>query len=224
MNGIHYGNDSATDFGVNVTNFTSPSPGEHRASLRGFAYGANIGWINFENTGDPHLNLVTGELGGFAYGANVGWIDLGESSQVTISTSLRRGVDRDGDGLADGYEFTHAESKNLNALGAEPADADNDGESDLAEYLADTDPLDPSSRLKIIAVTPAATAGDFELTFTSRPTRIYHLEGNGLLSGNWEEVFGRLTPLGATTETTVSRPSSEKGYFWRATADLPLQP
>ncbi len=35
------------------------------------AYGANIGWIDFEGCGDPRINLTTGRLGGFAWGSNV---------------------------------------------------------------------------------------------------------------------------------------------------------
>ena len=72
-NGIRYQNNSATDFGVNTQNYSSNGT-TFEAKLRGFAYGANIGWVNFEATGDPRVNLSTGQLLGFAYGANVGWI------------------------------------------------------------------------------------------------------------------------------------------------------
>src|SRR6185295_16893447 len=55
-NGIQYQNNSATDFGVNHDGI---------GNLRGLAYGANIGWINFENTGAPKVDLKTGTLSGF---------------------------------------------------------------------------------------------------------------------------------------------------------------
>src|SRR5262249_13296061 len=41
-NGIQYRNTSASDFGVNV---------DRTGNLRGLAYGANVGWINFEDSG-----------------------------------------------------------------------------------------------------------------------------------------------------------------------------
>jgi hypothetical protein len=66
-NGVNYANDSATDHGVNL---------DGQGNLRGFAYGANIGWVNFETNGAPRINLTNGVFSGFAYGANVGWISL----------------------------------------------------------------------------------------------------------------------------------------------------
>ena len=47
-----------------------------------YAYGANIGWINWQ--GDVTNGAVIGEyvLSGFIYGANVGWINLGDGTPV----------------------------------------------------------------------------------------------------------------------------------------------
>src|SRR5262245_486952 len=50
INGIHYQNLSANDFGLNH---------DGMGNLRGFAYGANIGWINFESAGAPKVDLKT---------------------------------------------------------------------------------------------------------------------------------------------------------------------
>jgi len=66
-NGIHYQNLSANDFGVNKDNF---------GNLRGYAWGANVGWLVFENTGAPQVNLATGNLSGYVWGANIGWVSL----------------------------------------------------------------------------------------------------------------------------------------------------
>src|SRR5437588_3603714 len=52
-NGIQYQNNSASDFGVNL---------DALGKLRGYAWGANIGWLNFQNLDDPKLNLWTGIL------------------------------------------------------------------------------------------------------------------------------------------------------------------
>src|SRR6266446_3756003 len=66
-NGIQYQNNSASDYGVNY---------DGRGNLRGCAYGASIGWLNFENTGAPRLDPMTGKLSGYIYSANCGWISL----------------------------------------------------------------------------------------------------------------------------------------------------
>ncbi len=66
-NGVQYQNLSANDYGVNVDAF---------GNLRGFAYGANIGWINFETNGAAAVDFGSGNLTGYAYGVNVGWISL----------------------------------------------------------------------------------------------------------------------------------------------------
>jgi len=66
-NAVQYLNLSANDFGVNVDSL---------GNLRGYAYGANIGWIAFESTGAPTVDLGSGNLSGCAWGANIGWISL----------------------------------------------------------------------------------------------------------------------------------------------------
>lgn len=85
LNGYAYLNSSSTDFGVNMDN---------SGNLSGYAYGANIGWIIFESTGAPKVDLATGNLSGYAYSANCGWISLNnafahvqtDSSQILVST------------------------------------------------------------------------------------------------------------------------------------------
>ena len=54
-NGIQYQNNSATDYGVNHDGL---------GNLRGYANGANIGWVNFESTGAPSVDLITGKFSG----------------------------------------------------------------------------------------------------------------------------------------------------------------
>src|SRR5215468_5166236 len=64
-NGIQYQNNAATDYGVNHDGL---------GNLRGLAYGANIGWLNFESNGAPRVDLSTGKLVGSIYSVNCGWI------------------------------------------------------------------------------------------------------------------------------------------------------
>ena len=78
-NGVQYQNLSATDYGVNVDMY---------GRLRGYAYGANIGWIAFEDNGLPTVDFATGNLFGSTYGANVGWISLSNATAYVQTAPL----------------------------------------------------------------------------------------------------------------------------------------
>jgi hypothetical protein len=137
-NHIQYANNSATDFGVNFT--LDPANSGH-GLLRGFAYGANIGWINFEATGNPYVIISNGQLRGFVWSANTGWINLEDVTFFVSTDTIDPGVDSDGNGLADAWEYTY-----FGHIGVDPnADPDGDGESNLSEYRSGTNPNDPNS-------------------------------------------------------------------------------
>ncbi len=70
-NYVQYQNASAADYGVNT---------DALGNLRGYAYGANIGWVAFENVGTPQVNLLTGQLSGSVWSANCGWISLSNNA------------------------------------------------------------------------------------------------------------------------------------------------
>ncbi len=149
-NGIRYLNNSATDFGVNTEQYFANGT-VCEAKLRGFAYGANIGWINFEAGGDPRVNLSTGKLLGYASGANVGWIALSETGVMVSTTSIAPGADTDADGIPDNWERFFVGANNLTLLTV-TGDRDGDGELDAEEYAADTDPFNPNDHLRITAI------------------------------------------------------------------------
>ena len=150
-NGIRYGNLAAADYGVNTEQYFANGV-TFEAKLRGYAYGANIGWIAFENTGNPRVNLSTGRLLGYAWGANVGWIALSETGVTVNTTVIAAGTDGDGDGIPDAWERTHAASLLLMNAGT---DSDHDGILDKDEYAADTEPFDANDYLRItILVAP----------------------------------------------------------------------
>jgi hypothetical protein len=224
-NGIRYQNNSATDFGVNTQDYSSDGL-TFEAKLRGFAYGANIGWVNFENTGNPRVNLATGQLLGFAYSANVGWIALSGTGVTVVTNSLQPGADSDGDGIPDAWEFLQA--GNLAVMNA-TTDSDKDGELDIAEYAADTDPLDPYDRLLITDFVPPrqlVPAGPFQttLTWTSKPSRRYRIESNPDLFSAWAVRVPNIVPAaGITTTNTFNDPTGTKRFF-QVVSQLPLAP
>ena len=71
-----------------------------------YAYGENIGWINFNPTGGG-VQLKDNELVGYAWGENTGWISLNCSN--TDSCADNSGVDykveNDGEGNLSGYAY-----------------------------------------------------------------------------------------------------------------------
>lgn len=208
-NGIQYQNNTATDYGVNLT----PS-----GKLRGYAYGANIGWINFEDLGDPHINLLTGKFGGSIYSANCGWISLNTVFAYVETSSIQPGPDTDGDGLPDAWELT-----NYNSLdGGANDDTDGDGQSSLEEYLAGTDPDDSSS---VLAITyHASTGGTFTtITWNSVMNRNYRIQ-QSIDLGNWTDSgIGIIPPAGPSTTDSFTHPYSSKRFF-RVVALNPLAP
>lgn len=218
-NHIQYSNRSATDYGVN-SGIDTTQPGY--ATLRGYAYGANIGWINFEATGNPRVRFTDGRLLGYAYCANCGWLNLGEiGGTVYVQTdTIAMGVDSDGDGISDAWEL--GEAGDLTTLTA-TGDADGDGESDLAEYFADTDPFDPNDQLRIVAFTVVPDLTRYTLTWTSQPTRHYRIEENPDLVSPWTLTLDDVPADTTTTERTLTLAGGPQRFF-RVQAFRPLAP
>jgi hypothetical protein len=207
-NGIRYQNNSASDYGLNQDGL---------GNLRGYAYGANIGWINFESTGAPKVDLATGKLGGYAYSANCGWLSLSNTQAVVQTSTIARGTDSDGDGIADAWELFYTNT--LTAFIA-TSDADHDGFTDLQEYLAGTNPLDSNDNLRITTFTREGTYNT--LWWTSQPTRFYRLERRADVdpASSWETIVSYDT-LGWNN---VGFDSTGSRYFYRIRAVRPLAP
>lgn len=215
-NGWHYSNASAGDWGVNH---------DGAGRLTGFAYGANIGWLTFEQThGQPRIDLLTGNLSGYAWGANVGWISLANSQAHVRTDTLGAGPDTDGDGLPDAWELQKA--GDLVTLDALDPDSDDDGVPDTDEYGADTDPLDPASRLAISAFQRAG--GTDAATWPAAQTRLYRLmQADSLTAAPlvWADSgHGLIAPDGSPEITRgVSDPAATQ-RFYRVQAVVPLSP
>jgi len=207
-NKIRYQNNSASDYGVNH---------DGSGNLRGYAYGANIGWINFENTGAPAVDLVTGNLRGYAYSANCGWISLSNATAHVQTVTILAGVDTDTDGLPDAWEWEHFGNLSATATG----DADGDGKSNLAEYLAGTDPNNSADNLRITSFQRGllATPTRLDMQWTSKPTRQYAIQSSSDLT-SWADYLvlpGPGANIAAWLEAADHR-------FYRVRAFRPLTP
>ena len=202
VNGIRYQNNSAADFGVNHDGI---------GNLRGFAYGANIGWLAFTNreasggTYDgPKVNLLTGRLSGFIWSANCGWISLSNQFAFVRTGTMDCGPDTDGDGIPDAWELLYAGNL-VNLTG--PGDNDDDGMTNLEEFESDTNPLDPLSNLRFQGIQKNNAAQPTRLEWASSPTRQYRVRGSTDVGAPqpWPDVgLGLITPdAGATTQRNV---------------------
>jgi hypothetical protein len=214
-NGHTYANTSAADFGVNH---------DGAGRLSGCAWGANVGWLVFEQThGRPCIDLRTGDLSGHVWAANLGWVSLSNAYAHVRTTMLDPGPDSEPDALPDAWEYRHTNSLSaLSGLGG--ADADGDGSTDAQEYGADTDPFDDGARLAMVGL--SVTGQTHTLRWTARPTRLYRLQSTNTLNGGgaaWADAGGGLmgppdTPvaevmLGGIMQTT---------RFYRVEAVMPL--
>jgi len=211
--GMNYQNNSATDFGVNV------GPQGH---LSGFAYGANIGWINFAPIGQPRIDLGTSRLSGYVYGANVGWINLGDSTYDLQIESLAAGQDADRDGIPDAWEVAYA--NDLSTLTVS-GDFDHDGNSDLGEYFADTDPTDATDHLRILKFSISPDRASSVLTWRTRASRQYVVELRTDIgsSGQWvDSGLGLLSADGPSLSREIPQQAGGSQHYFRIRAVRPL--
>ena len=209
--GIQYANTSGADFGVNH---------DGTGLLRGFAYGANIGWILFEPTGNPRFDGTTGRFSGYAWSANCGWINLGDGSFFVKTDTVALGADSDGDGITDAWELR--EAGNLTTLTA-AGDHDGDGASDLAEYLADTGPFDPLDALRVVDFARASDGTKVTLEWTSQPTRRYRITENHDLLAPWTLALDNILPdAGLTTTRGLALAPGDVKHFYKVGAFRPL--
>jgi hypothetical protein len=219
-NGYAYSNANSSDAGVNH---------DGAGNLSGLAYSANVGWIKFGWAGAndpnrPRINLLTGAFTGFAYGANIGWINLGTGRLTTDSIIS---PDTDVDGIADAWEMRRFGALNIGGVGT---DTDHDGQSDAAEYIADTDPSNPGESLSITSQTISTDRSQITLVFrTTSPGRLYRVQQSTTLlatgPGAWEDVpeLGTFLALTPDTAATFSLPPGPTRFF-RVVVVKPLQP
>jgi hypothetical protein len=121
------------------------------------------------------------------------------------------------------------ERKYFGHTGVDPnADADGDGQSNREEYLADTNPMDPGSSLHITRIAANQDSSSCTLTWTSTPTRQYHvLERDNLQPATaWSTNLNLgviAADAGATTTRAVTDTPAPQRFF-RIQALRPLAP
>ncbi len=130
-------------------------------------------------------------------------------------------ADADSDGMPDTWETNYS----LNAsTGDATLDSDNDGVSNLDEYLAGTDPTDSTKQLKIISLT-ISQSGERAITWSSEQdgttrARLYTLQRSSTLGPqDWVDVATNISPSGPTTVETDSDAVMPQKMFNRVIAN-----
>lgn len=198
-----YSNQSAEDFGVNVAK---------DGALRGFAYAANLGWLQFESSGNPRVDWTTGKLSGAVWSANAGWIQLDGAGATVYAASAAASEDTDGDGLPDAWEI--AESGVLTTLAA-GGDADRDGVADRDEYLGGTAPLNRADFLGPVSLAVASPSGLATLRWPTKAGYLYQIDRRDSLSPEtaWQPAGGRISGTGAIAARQLSGTSAAQSYY-----------
>jgi hypothetical protein len=211
-NGIRYQNAAANDFGVNQDGL---------GNLSGYAWGANIGWILFTNTGAPAVNLRTGQFNGYAWSANCGWISLSNVFAYVQTDTLYPGP-LSTNGLPVPWLLTYFGTTNVNPN----ADLNGTGMTVYDDYIAGLDPTNPANKLQITAKTFAAGGTNASLTWSSVPTRLYYiLKTTSLTTPNWvDSGLGEISPSPGSTTTMGFGENNAAMRFFRVQAVLPLAP
>lgn len=124
-------------------------------------------------------------------------------------------TDTDGDGLPDEWEAANGLQTNAPDAGV---DSDLDGQSNRAEYVAGTDPQDPSSFLKVQQI----TGGPATLQFNAVSNRTYSIQFKSALdAASWQKLTDVVARATNRLETVVD-PQVAPGRFYRLAT--PAQP
>ncbi|HEY1787113.1 MAG TPA: hypothetical protein VGJ73_03115 [Verrucomicrobiae bacterium] len=212
-NGIQYQNLATNDFGVN---------NDGLGNLTGYAWGANIGWITFEQTyGKPKVNLVTGALSGYIWSANCGWISLNNAEAYVQTDTLFPGPLAP-NGLPIPWLLTCFGTTNINAN----SDPTGKGMTIGQDYVAGTNPNNVNSILKITAESFGLGGTTANLTWESEPTRLYYiLENTNAGTATWKySTLGLIAPAAGATTSAGFTDTTKPTRVYRVQAVVPLYP
>jgi len=148
----------------------------------------------------------------FTYSVNDGFVD---SSPATFSFNVVAPTDTNGNGLPDAWE-------SLYGVTDPNADADSDGASNLAEYLASTNPTNSDSLLRITS-TASQPNGQFTITWSSVGGTRYRVQySDNLAGGSFSDVVLPISvemdpaPFGSASTRSFTDTSAPNGpRFYR---------
>jgi len=125
----------------------------------------------------------------------------------TASPGAMNYIDTDADRLPDAWEIANGLSTTLDDASL---DNDGDGESNLSEFVAGTDPRDSQSVLRVQASREANGGLGTRISFTAQPDRTYTIEfSDSLTSPSWQKLSD--VPAGATSRPVeITDPATDR--------------
>jgi len=135
-------------------------------------------------------------------------LNLQASRLVHVTVSGQ--TDTDGDGLPDTWETQYGLNP-FDGTGANGPDGDPDGDhfTNLQEYLAGTNPMDPASFLRITQL----SGGGQVVSWSSVPGKNYQVFATSGLGSPFQVISGTITAFGGTTSFTNSAPVSSRQFY-----------
>jgi hypothetical protein len=181
------------------------SAGKLRLNTTGVSYNRSQVLIN----GSAPAALVAPATPTVVYASK----DRGRYERIDLQVTIDC-VDSDGNTVCDDWEVAYFGSlgTNLNE------DTDGDGMSNYAEYLADTNPLDPNSRFAILEITSEAQGGA-TVKWSSITDRTYSVLRSEDLLGAYVPIATGIKALSNLTQFKDPGAVAGKVYFYRLMAE-----
>jgi subtilisin-like proprotein convertase family protein len=129
---------------------------------------------------------------------------LANSAPATVSLTVVGGlVDSVGDGIPDAWrqQYFGGTGTTTNSQSCAQCDPDGDGFTNLQEYLAGTNPLDPSSALRIISI--VMSGSNCLISFTTSAGKLYLLERTDVLvNPTWTTITNNVSGTGGIVQVS----------------------
>ena len=207
-----------------VQNYSYNGNNSHYTPINLASVTTTYGYLLVEISGPGSNDLgVTLTWKPRTYDANTNSYIYPASATGLTYTAVNRFLDSVGDGIPDVWRARYfgGTGTTADATSCATADPDHDGIDNLHEYLADTDPTNPSSRFEIAS--SSRDSGGFKVYFQSSASRLYTLYyTNDPASGAWTAVPTQTDILGDGGVDALTDPSPGGTHrFYRVGARVP---
>ncbi|MGD0059239.1 MAG: fibronectin type III domain-containing protein [Verrucomicrobiia bacterium] len=144
---------------------------------------------------------------------------VNDGGSVSFGTTIfNTNLSTVGDGIPDAWRAEYfpgvdPTGRTTNNLSCATCDPDGDGQNNMQEYLAGTNPTNAASLLRIVSL--AQVAGNVQVSFTSVSGKYYTLERCQSLGGAWTTLVDNIPGTGSIRQATDVGGASQSVAFYR---------